>query len=170
MTSENKIIDAELANLGFTQPEQEQAVPPAPAPSKPNKRVIKKSPDLFDMPDIPDFLVRDKKPDTRTTEWKPTPVVQTTHCEALQSKLTDIRLRVEQNSGSPDAVIDTADLNELTEALSRNMGDMMEHAGFIHISGDAALRLKEYIRMYLLTNCKVYNGSMYRYPVEKGAK
>jgi len=171
MTEENKIIDNELAKLGFEtkkeQPPQVIAPSPVSKPIKP-KRIVQKSPDLFGVPDIPEFLDRRKTKvaDKRGDNWLPKAVLQSASCVSLQNRLAEIRKSVEQNQGSPDAIIETKDLDDLTDIITKQLGDMFEHAGFIYISGDAALRLKQYIRMYLLTNCKVYNGAMYRYPVE----
>lgn len=175
MTEENKIVDNELAKLGFgTQEEQAPLEVLAPTVSKPTKpkRIVQKSPDLFDVPDIPEFLDRRKTKvaDKRGDNWLPKAVLQSASCVSLQNRLAEIRKGVEQNQGSPDAIIETKDLDDLTDIITKQLGDMLEHAGFIYISGDAALRLKQYIRMYMLTNCKVYNGSMYRYPLERGAK
>lgn len=172
MTEENKIVDNELAKLGFEtkkeQPPQVIAPSPVSNPIKP-KRIVQKSPDLFGVPDIPEFLDRRKtkvEPDVRGKDWKPTPVVQSSYCTALTDRLNEVRVRVQHNKGSANAVIETSDLDIIVNNLHEQLGNMMEHAGFIYMSGDASLRLKDYLRMYLLTNCKVYNGAMYRYPLE----
>lgn len=176
----DKIIEQQLAELGIPSNKPEKKFVPSTKTVgelyeeavAENKRAgniksrIKRRPDLFDMPDIPPALDRRTPEPKAETEWKPSPVVQSGRCRELHGRLTELRTAMAKNTGQAHANIKSKDLDELTDILSRNLGDLMEHAGFIHISGDAALRFKDYIRMYLLTNCKVYNGDMYRYPVE----
>ncbi|MEG3599232.1 MAG: hypothetical protein VX352_01755 [Actinomycetota bacterium] len=175
----DKIVKKQLADLGF---ETNEPAPIAPVPEpyvpsdrinkKPNPRIKRRDPDLFDMPDIPPFLDRRKtkiEPDTRAKDWKPTPVVQSAYCKALTERLNEVRLRIQENKGSPDAVIEPSDLDIIVNNLHEQLGNMMEHAGFIYQTGEASQRMKSFLRTFLLSNCKVYNGSMYRYPLEKGA-
>lgn len=155
----SNIINNELEQLGVIEK-------PKPV-EKPTK--VDTSSDL----DIPDFLDRRKtrvkeakkfKRDTRNIDWKPTPVVQTVYCKALESRLHEVKNSIVHEAETANAWVPDQSLDLLAKTMHEQLGNMLEHAGFIYSSGIHAQHFRNLIQEFVFSNCRAYNGHMYRQP------
>lgn len=161
----SNIINNELEQLGVIEK-------PKPV-EKPTK--VDTSSDL----DIPDFLDRRKtrvketkefnkfnkfKRDTRNIDWKPTPVVQTVYCKALESRLHEVKDSIVHEAETANAWVPDQSLDLLAKTMHEQLGNMLEHAGFIYSSGVHAQHFRNLIQEFVFSNCRAYNGHMYRQP------
>lgn len=168
----DKIVKKQLAELGF---ETNEPAPIAPVPEpyvpsdrikrKPNPRIKRRDPDLFDMPDIPPFLDRRKTKIAPTKSfsdaverfqnWQPTPPVG--NADNLAKHRASF---VVQDLTSVDIAYD--DWRKLLDAAHVELGNVLEHLGLVWSGGKECEDAKDLLWQIIRDKTKHYDGNMYR--------
>ena len=108
--------------------------------------------------EIPSFLDRRKttvkepkkfKRDTRNIDWKPTPVVQTVYCKALESRLHEVKDSIVHESETANAWVPDQSLDLLAKTMHEQLGNMLEHAGFVYSGGVHAEHFRNLIKEFV---------------------
>ena len=148
------ISDKQLEQLGIIEAQ------PVAAPKQQTKS---------DMPEMPDFLKREKrttkKPDTRGKSWTPK---TSRHApdnwkqDGVLAKLDEMRREYWECIGA-DATISKDNFDGMVSVLSGDFLNALEQAGLIIQSGNSATRLRELLSAWIQADTKYGNGEMYRY-------